>query len=204
MRVETTPKISLEASQLRVSRGTSYRPARLEPGPLLRAECFRMESLRSLRRIRNAIWPDSIGDNRLVSLKYATRTRVISSLAKYIELNSELKLSLSDVAYIIGVERTYCCKVFRASTGMSFSEWNRDIRIRIARDLLANTTARISDIAISVGYSDITTFERNFRSCEGMSPRQFRKISSAPAANMDSRTQARERVRFSGQLFSRR
>ncbi|MDX1440223.1 MAG: AraC family transcriptional regulator [Rubricoccaceae bacterium] len=102
-------------------------------------------------------------------------TRRIERLELAIRSQPEVSLSLSDAAYILGYERTYCGKIFRSRTGKSFSQWNRDIRIAVAKDMLQGTDLPITAIGAAVGYTDITTFERNFRKSEGLCPSQFRR-----------------------------
>lgn len=84
-------------------------------------------------------------------------------------------ISLSDIAHILNLERTYCSKVFREISGTSFSEWIRRLRIEQAQALLRLDTHSITDVCLAVGYTDLTTFERNFRKELGTSPTSFRK-----------------------------
>ena len=105
---------------------------------------------------------------------FSVRIR-IDELELYLERNLHQRLSLADAAYVLGLERTYCSRVFRDCTGMPYSQWDREIRIRIAKVHLVDTDARIGAIGLAVGYDDLTTFERNFRRSAGTSPKQFRK-----------------------------
>jgi AraC-like DNA-binding protein len=107
-----------------------------------------------------------------------TPQALIVQLERYLEQNPHQRPSLSEVGAILGFERTYCSRIFRSVTGVSFMQWDRNIRIRIAKALLQSTTAPISAIGFAVGYCELTTFERNFRRSEGMSPTQFRSAFS--------------------------
>jgi two-component system response regulator YesN len=60
--------------------------------------------------------------------------------------------------------------------GKSFSEWNRRLRVDRAKTLLRSEHRSVLAIALAVGYKDITTFERNFRRCEQLSPAEYRKL----------------------------
>ena len=57
--------------------------------------------------------------------------------------------------------------------GLSFS-WKRALGITQAKQLLLNTDDRISDICLSVGFSDNVTFNRAFRRVVGVSPTDYR------------------------------
>lgn len=135
-------------------------------------------TLEDLRRIRKELVScirESIVDHSYSRYPCCTAHALIAPLARYLERNLQAHFSLSDVAYILGMERTHCSRVFRSMTGKSFRHWYRDIRLRIAKNLLCQTDASISAISLAVGYSDITTFGRNFRKSEGLSPTQFRQ-----------------------------
>lgn len=88
----------------------------------------------------------------------------------------DLSITLSDLAQILDLEKTYCCKVFRRITDKSFSEWIRGIRIGRAQALLRVHPYTITHVSHAVGYGDITTFERAFRKELGLSPRSFRRL----------------------------
>lgn len=85
-------------------------------------------------------------------------------------------LTLTGLADALNLEPTYCCRVFRQHTGMSFSDWRRRIRIGKAQQLLRFTDLPITQIAHLVGFEDVTTFARNFRRQLGQCPRSFRRF----------------------------
>lgn len=47
-------------------------------------------------------------------------------------------------------------------------------RIERARELLAETDASVTDVAITLGYKDIARFSRQFKQYTGHSPRSIR------------------------------
>lgn len=95
-----------------------------------------------------------------------------------------LSLSQTDLAWLLDLERTYCSRVFRETTGRTFSGWMRKIRISHAQTLLLRGANTITEVSLSVGYSDLTTFERNFRREVGMSPTSYRQIHGLPRGQM--------------------
>ncbi len=109
----------------------------------------------------------------------ARRTKAlvyIQQLEKILRDAPQLDITLSDVAYILDMEKTYCSKVFSAVVGSTLCQWKRSIRIDCAKDLLRCSNRSITDIGHAVGYSDVTTFERNFQKQVGMCPRSFREL----------------------------
>jgi transcriptional regulator GlxA family with amidase domain len=100
----------------------------------------------------------------------------LGRLNRHLAANAEASLTLTRAAQICGLERTYFCRFFRARVGLSFSEWNRRLRVERAKALLRGEHRSVLAIALAVGYKDLTTFERNFRRCEQLSPAEYRKV----------------------------
>jgi YesN/AraC family two-component response regulator len=111
------------------------------------------------------------------------RTRqCIHRLKQILEESPQMTLTLDDLAQLLNLERTYCCKLFQELTGAYFSHWIRKIRIAKAQSLLRLSAYTITEVSHAVGYDDITTFSRNFRKELGLSPRSFRRQSLKVAA----------------------
>jgi AraC-like DNA-binding protein len=76
----------------------------------------------------------------------------------------------------------YFCRRFRASTGMTFTEYVCRCRVEKAKELLAASSARISDIAFDCGFQSIPYFNRTFKRYTGVSPRAWRASGGGNAA----------------------
>ena len=133
-----------------------------------------MASERRLKHLRDAVWqPKDVGAPHAIREPVDPHRR-IRRLESAIKRHLDEPLTLSEASDILGYEKTYCCRVFRSVTGKPFSHWNREIRVKAAKELLRSTRLPVTTICLSVGYSDVTTFERNFRKVEGTSPRAYR------------------------------
>lgn len=104
------------------------------------------------------------------------RDQRLLKACKHVAEDLTKRPTLREVADLAGVERTYFCKVFRETTGVRFSDWNRRIRIDHAKRLLADYSLCVTAVAAAVGYDDVTTFARNFRKLEGVSPTRYRRL----------------------------
>ena len=100
--------------------------------------------------------------------------RRLAPVFEYVERNLTRRPSLEELAKIARLERTYFCRYFKKNVGIGFSEWNRRLRVDHAKTLLRTSSVSITAVAFAVGYADLTNLERDFRRCEGVSPRQFR------------------------------
>jgi transcriptional regulator GlxA family with amidase domain len=106
----------------------------------------------------------------------SSRDKRLLRVCQHVAEDLTRRPTLGEVAELAGVERTYFCRVFRDTVGMRFSDWSRGIRIDRAKWLLSESALAITVIAGAVGYSDITTFERNFRKTEGLAPLRYRQL----------------------------
>jgi AraC-like DNA-binding protein/ligand-binding sensor protein len=88
-------------------------------------------------------------------------------------------IDLDNVAKAMHVSTFYFCKVFKKSTGLTFTEYLGRVRIEKAKTLLLNPHLRISEIAYEVGFQSLTHFNRVFRQVTGQSPTAFRNSKSA-------------------------
>ncbi|MFF2091184.1 helix-turn-helix domain-containing protein [Paenibacillus sp. NPDC058174] len=100
-------------------------------------------------------------------------------LAAYIEAHFAQDITLNDAAYEIGYSNSYLGRVFRASYGMTFSQYLRQVRVEQAQKLIIRTSGSLKTIAWQVGFKTIYHFTRVFKEVEGMSPGEWRQREQA-------------------------
>ena len=105
--------------------------------------------------------------------------RRLRPLLHHLLNNLSERLSSTQAARIVNVERKYFSKFFRRETGFNFAWWNREVRIRLATQLLHQKGLNIDSVALAVGYVDLTTFGRAFKKSNGIGPRAYRRSRSA-------------------------
>lgn len=111
----------------------------------------------------------------LRGLHHALRKALINLGAHYNE-----PISLDQLARNAGVSPSHLGFLFRSVIGVPFKSLLGQIRIRKAREMLAaGTRPNITQVAMSVGYCDLSHFERSFRRIVGQSPREFRRNAAA-------------------------
>jgi transcriptional regulator GlxA family with amidase domain len=99
----------------------------------------------------------------------------VSRVMDYLRRHLARRIGLAEAAKIACIERTHFSRLFNANAGSTFSEWVVKIRIQEAKRLLEGSRCSVTVVAASVGYTDVTTFERAFRRVEGICPREFRR-----------------------------
>lgn len=84
-------------------------------------------------------------------------------------------VSLAAVAEHFNFSVSYCSRLIKASTGVSFHDWKRTLRLRKAAHLLLSTNYTVAQISDSVGYANPESFIRTFKKEYHLSPSEYRK-----------------------------
>ena len=100
----------------------------------------------------------------------------LSKVRKYVRQNYSNNISLSDVAGIAGNEPKYFSNFFRIKVGVKFRDWLAFMRVKRAVEILKSADRSITDTAFTVGFSDLRTFQRNFKRFTNMTPREFKRL----------------------------
>ena len=82
---------------------------------------------------------------------------------------------LQDVAGEVGMSQSHFSTVFAQETGITFTQYLTGLRIGKAKELLAATDMRSSEIALAVGYNDAHYFSYLFKKQTGVTPSEYRK-----------------------------
>ena len=93
----------------------------------------------------------------------------------YIHNNFERDISLGDIAKFVFLSPSYFTRAFKEEMGISPISYLLKVRIERAKELLTETDQKISDIALSVGFSNQQRFNEIFKKYTGLTPLQYRK-----------------------------
>lgn len=91
---------------------------------------------------------------------------------EHVYLNPRLRLS--ELAMLLGTNRTYLSQYFNQNCESTFYDFVNDYRIHHAKLLLHSTDDTLEIIAMNSGFNSLSTFRRAFVQREGMSPIEFR------------------------------
>lgn len=103
------------------------------------------------------------------------KSKIIDEIIRYVENNYYKNISLRELAenkYFVNY--SYCSRLFRQETGMVFSKYLIQFRLKKAKTLLENNDMKINYIAFEVGYNDVSHFIQSFKKTYGVTPEEYR------------------------------
>ena len=102
----------------------------------------------------------------------ATRLRPVF---EYVSQNFAENLTLKQVAALASISQPQFIKLFKRVAGMTFVSYLTHIRLSHAFRLLKESSLTIAEVAVRVGFSDQSYFDRRFKSAFGQVPSAVRK-----------------------------
>ena len=100
--------------------------------------------------------------------------RLAFRLMQYIDAHIFTLRSVQELGEIFGYNYSYLSTLFKHATGTTLAEYFRAARWRVARLLLREGKATITEIAEMVGYSSVYVFSRAYRAHFGVPPSRDR------------------------------
>lgn len=101
-------------------------------------------------------------------------SRIVSHAQSYIVAHLDDDLSLSAIAERYGFNASYFSRLFKRHAGMNLTEYVAAERMRLARELLRDSSLRIKEIADRTGFRTVSYFIAVFKRFTGSTPQQFR------------------------------
>lgn len=102
------------------------------------------------------------------------RRRAVEA-ALWIDANAHEAIDLDAAAAEAGLSSFHFLRLFGAVLGVTPHQYLIRARLRRAARLLAETPRPVTDVALDVGFADISNFVRTFHRAAGVSPRRFRQ-----------------------------
>ena len=155
---------------------------RVSIGETVDAPARVVESMKSARHLRHLL-ADQTGEAPLIvgvrdfgdATDGSGRHSVSVKARLYMSQHfSDSNLMLQDVARAVGMSESRFSTVFAQESGKTFTEYLTGLRLGRAKELLASTDMRSSQIALDVGYNDAHYFSYLFKKNTGMTPGEYR------------------------------
>lgn len=117
------------------------------------------------------------GDKRKPVRAHAQARRRAIEAAKWIEENSHYPIDFEQAAQQVQLSAFHFLRLFGAVIGVTPHQYLVRSRLRHAARLLADEERPVTDVALDVGFNDLSNFVRTFHRAAGVSPRDFRRAS---------------------------
>lgn len=108
--------------------------------------------------------------------KYKAMADTIVKSCEYINEHFNDDINLDTLAKLTGFSKYYFERQFKLYTGVSFYKYLSQKRILEASQMLISSGYSITEISYRCGFSNVSTFIRMFKSVNGYSPKEFRRM----------------------------
>jgi AraC-like DNA-binding protein len=98
--------------------------------------------------------------------------RIVTS---YIEEHLAEQIPLATLASLVRLSTYYFCRAFKQSFGVPPHRYHNNRRIEQAKALLAKPEPSVTDIGLTVGFSETSSFSAAFRKATGLTPTAYHR-----------------------------
>ena len=113
---------------------------------------------------------------RKMSISYSSTQNDMKDVLEYINQRYTESITETGLATMCHYNPSYFSRLFKAYTGMTFTDYLKKKRIEAACDMLLTSENKINNIYTKVGYTDKTKFYKHFRQLTGYTPLEYKKV----------------------------
>lgn len=108
-------------------------------------------------------------------LRQQQRSLRLRKLFEHIRHHYSERLTVSQAARLAGMSSAQLGRTFKQVAGVTLMAYLNHVRLSQAAQLLKQTDRTIAEVAIEVGFSDQSYFDKRFKRAFGQAPREFRE-----------------------------
>ncbi len=101
--------------------------------------------------------------------------RSLQRVLRYLARHFVSGVTLERAATVAGMSQSAFCRLFKTETGLTLTAYLNDLRIAKARELLADRSRSLLEVALAAGFSNQFHFIRTFKKHTSMTPGAYRK-----------------------------
>lgn len=102
------------------------------------------------------------------------RSSSIDRAADHIREHPEKRLEVAELAAMVSLSPSHFAALFKRQFGYPVLQYQTQLRMARARELLDTTRRPIAEVSVATGYSDSFYFARQFKRVHGMTPHGYR------------------------------
>ncbi len=103
-------------------------------------------------------------------LAYESERDKVMEARNIIELQLDRPITIRELSRKVAMNECYLKKGFKALTGRTINDYQQELRIAKAKELLQQDNQSVSYVAATLGYSSISHFSTAFKKATGMKP----------------------------------
>ena len=125
-----------------------------------------------LWELRHAADPKN---SRLKPVRGGLTARQLNRVSEFIDAQIPNPIAITDLAALAGLSHYHFIRAFKDTVGLTPYQYVLSERSRRATALLSNPDLSLGDVALAVGFSDVSHLNRVFRKFSGVTPAVFRR-----------------------------
>lgn len=110
---------------------------------------------------------------------------LINRVIQYIKKNLDVSLTLEKISSIVNVHPNYLSFTFKKEVGKTLTEYIDDLKIEAIKQYINHTNLSINEISYNLNFNHVTYFYRYFKKHTGLTPKEYRKLSSSTNSFME-------------------
>lgn len=103
-------------------------------------------------------------------LTYDSEREKVFEARRIIEQNVDRSITIKELSRMVAMNECYLKKGFKALVGKTIHDFQQELRISKAKEMLQLQGQTVSEVANSLGYSSISHFSTAFKKATGMKP----------------------------------
>ncbi|HYD22922.1 MAG TPA: AraC family transcriptional regulator [Flavipsychrobacter sp.] len=103
-------------------------------------------------------------------LTYESEREKVFEARRIIEQNVDQSITIKELSRMVAMNECYLKKGFKALVGKTIHDFQQELRITKAREMLQVQGQTVSEVANSLGYSSISHFSTAFKKATGIKP----------------------------------
>jgi len=108
-------------------------------------------------------------------------SRILKQMQEFIFNNYSRDIMLDDMAEALGISGKYCSNLFKKLSDDTFKNFLNSYRVEQAKHLLEqDSSIKISDLSLMVGFNSSNTLIRVFRKYTGLTPKEYEEMAKKP------------------------
>jgi len=116
---------------------------------------------------------EGLFSGRMITLDERTNG-IVHKLNQYVRDHLDGDLSLDRLSDLVHLNSSYLSTMYKQYTGRNLSDYISALRVEKAKEMLADSSCKIHEISLRVGFGTAGYFTRFFKKFTGLTPKEYR------------------------------